>query len=101
MCSPTYTFTNGRFQIEEKKMIKSRLGFSPDKADALCLTFALPELRAGSRVSVPTLENQRDMAAGRALTEWDPLQELEKSDIYGEMVREIEEDEPMPTVEVI
>ena len=32
----------GRLQLEEKDEIKKRLGRSPDKADALALTFAEP-----------------------------------------------------------
>ena len=32
----------GRLQLEEKDEIKKRLGCSPDKADALALTFAEP-----------------------------------------------------------
>jgi hypothetical protein len=43
LLTPTYCFQNGRFQIEPKEQIKKRLGFSPDKADALALTFAIPE----------------------------------------------------------
>ena len=43
LCAPTYTFHNGKIQIEEKEQIKKRLQFSPDKADALCLTFAIPD----------------------------------------------------------
>lgn len=44
LTAPTYTFQNGKFQIEPKDQIKDRLGFSPDLADALALTFALPEM---------------------------------------------------------
>lgn len=44
LTSPTYTFQNGKFRLEEKDQIKKRLGYSPDKADALALTFALPEI---------------------------------------------------------
>lgn len=43
LAAPQYSFTNGRFQLESKEQIKKRLGFSPDLADALCLTFAMPE----------------------------------------------------------
>lgn len=47
LSTPTYTFSaNGKFQIEPKDQIKERLQFSPDLADALCLTFALPEMPA-------------------------------------------------------
>lgn len=45
----TYTFDKkGRFLIEPKEEIKAKLqGESPDKADALALTFALPEQKTG------------------------------------------------------
>lgn len=41
---PTYTLQKGKFLIEPKEMIKKRLGRSPDLADGLGLTFALPEM---------------------------------------------------------
>lgn len=47
LTAPQYTFQNGKFQLESKDLIKERLGYSPDLADALCLTFALDEA-AGS-----------------------------------------------------
>ena len=40
---PTYFFARGKFQIEAKDQVKKRLGRSPDLADALALTFALPD----------------------------------------------------------
>lgn len=43
LTAPQYTFVNGKFQLEPKDQIKERLGFSPDIADALALTFALPD----------------------------------------------------------
>lgn len=39
-----YKHRNGKFILESKDQIKNRLGFSPDKADALALTFAWEEL---------------------------------------------------------
>lgn len=44
LTAPMYTFHGGKFKLEEKDQIKKRLGFSPDRADALALTFALPEM---------------------------------------------------------
>jgi len=44
LTTPTYSYKNGKFIVEPKDRIKDRLGFSPDKADALALTFALPEM---------------------------------------------------------
>jgi phage terminase large subunit len=46
LTAPTYTFVNGVFVLEPKDDIKERLGTSPDLADALCLTFFLPEMPA-------------------------------------------------------
>lgn len=43
LTTPLYTFRNGKFQLEEKDQIKARLGFSPNFADALCLTFSFPD----------------------------------------------------------
>lgn len=48
LSTPTYTFQNGKLRLEEKDMIKKRLQFSPDIADALALTFALPEAPSSS-----------------------------------------------------
>jgi hypothetical protein len=36
----TYSFSNGKFALEPKDLIKKRCGVSPDLADALALTFA-------------------------------------------------------------
>ena len=66
LTAPTYTFSNGKFQVEPKDMIKKRLGFSPDKGDALALTFALPEMPQS--VSLPGIPSD----AGRLLHDWDP-----------------------------
>ena len=44
LTAPTYTLRSGKILIEPKEMVKKRLGFSPDIADGLALTFALPEL---------------------------------------------------------
>lgn len=46
LTTPVYGFKNGLFKLEEKEQIKKRLGFSPDRADALALTFALPDMPA-------------------------------------------------------
>ncbi len=43
LTEPTYTFVNGVFQLEDKDLIKARLGRSPDLADAYMQTYALPD----------------------------------------------------------
>jgi phage terminase large subunit len=44
LSQPTYTYVAGKFQIEMKDQVKQRIGRSPDLADALALTFGIPEL---------------------------------------------------------
>lgn len=65
LTAPTYTYSNGRFQLESKDQIKSRLGFSPDLGDALALTFAIPE--APRHESFPGFESRQSMKA-----DWNP-----------------------------
>jgi hypothetical protein len=67
LTAPTYTFTNGKFQLEPKDQIKKRLGFSPDRADALALTFALPELAAA--VNIPGIQSE----VGKLKYDYDPF----------------------------
>lgn len=55
LTTPTYTFVNGKFALEEKAQIKKRLGFSPDLADALALTFAWPEMPKGLNINMTSL----------------------------------------------
>lgn len=43
LTAPTYSFKSGKFILESKDQLRERLGFSPDHADALALTFALPD----------------------------------------------------------
>ncbi len=66
LVSVTYSFSNGKFVLEEKDQVKKRIGRSPDLADALALTFGLPdmprEMAAGAHGSV-----------GHAITEFDPF----------------------------
>ena len=67
LTQPMYFFaTSGKLMIESKDQIKKRLGFSPDLADALALTFAWPDQpgRAGMAM--------RNPMAGRAVMEYDP-----------------------------
>ncbi len=47
LVEPTYYFNpQGKFVLEDKALIKARIGQSPDLADALALTFGLPEMPA-------------------------------------------------------
>lgn len=67
LSSPTYSFSNtGKFLLEPKLQIKERLGFSPDMADALALTFAEVDQPAGN--SMLALFNKPKIQS-----EWDPF----------------------------
>lgn len=69
LTAPTYTYVNGKFLIEDKKLIKARLGFSPDLGDALANTFAEIEM-PGSTANLPFMAQ-----AGKVMTEYDPFDE--------------------------
>ncbi len=59
----TYTFRGDQLLLEDKGQLKQRLGFSPDDADALALSFALP---VGNRTRYAN-RTDRDLAHMR---EW-------------------------------
>lgn len=42
LCALTYCFQGDKLRVVEKAIIKQQIGRSPDKADALALTFAFP-----------------------------------------------------------
>lgn len=42
LCATTYVFQKDKFRIVEKDIIKDAIGRSPDRSDALALTFAFP-----------------------------------------------------------
>ena len=68
LTAPTYTFVNGKIQLEDKDQIKKRLGYSPDLADALALTFAQKD-----QPGRMTLGGQRIRPRGQVITDWDPM----------------------------
>lgn len=70
LMAPTYTFQGGKFLLEPKEQIKKRLGSSPDLADALALTFALPDMPAQDQI-IPGPDGQR----GKVLHDYDPMGE--------------------------
>ena len=71
LTTPTYSFHNGKFRLEEKDQIKKRLGFSPDNADALALTFAMPEMPRGV---VNGIEFKR---GNNIVSDWNPYREFQ------------------------
>lgn len=69
LTAPTYTFQNGKFKLEDKDLIKARLKSSPDMADALALTFALPELPSAAH-------SIGGKVAGKAKSDFDPFEKM-------------------------
>jgi phage terminase large subunit len=80
LTEPTYSYDAAKeaLILEPKKMIKERLGYSPDLADALAQTFMLPEDidRAGGLADLPrgVQDELEDEFAGH-VSDWDPLEE--------------------------
>lgn len=71
LTTPTYTFVQGKFMLEDKDQIKARLGRSPDLADALALTFAIPDQPRFDGL----LPGRRADGQGKVLVEYDPFAE--------------------------
>lgn len=65
LVAPTYLFLAGKFVLESKDQIKARLGFSPDLADGLAQTFAIPDM--------PGKLIQQTRGRQTTLHEWDPF----------------------------
>lgn len=70
LTEPTYTFQNGKFLLEPKDQIKDRVGYSPDLADALALTFALPDMPSSNSIEGMKIER------GKLLHDYDPLENM-------------------------
>lgn len=68
LCTPTYTLSGGQYILQEKEQVKKLIGRSPDLADALALTFAIPDMPSEGP-GVPGAKGRR----GKAETEWDPF----------------------------
>lgn len=64
---PTYSYSKGKFVMEDKDMIKKRLKRSPNYADALALTFATPDMPG--QFSSQAGRN----GAGKMASDWDPF----------------------------
>jgi len=70
--APTYHFTpDGRLALEKKEDMKKRGLQSPNRADALALTFAAPVAHRGFRGQV-----LQGLSGPRVLHDYDPYQEL-------------------------
>jgi phage terminase large subunit len=76
----TYTFQKGQLLMEPKDQVKKRLGRSPDLADALALTFMLPDMPGDMSRMSGMSDDALHMAAlsgafsgGKMASDWDPL----------------------------
>ena len=69
LTAPTYSFKNGKLILESKEQIKDRLGFSPDRADALALTFAIPDMPAENSFEAQLF------GLGKLAHDFDPLRD--------------------------
>jgi phage terminase large subunit len=71
MTVSTYTFLNGKFIVEDKKLVKDRLLRSPDIDDALATSFGIPDLPGDDENLPPALQQRRGLKA-----EYDPFAEM-------------------------
>jgi len=65
LSAPTYTYTQGKFLLEPKDLIKKRIGSSPDLGDGLCLTFAEPDMPSDLRKKKPKPKRQAYASGGQ------------------------------------
>ena len=69
LISVQYFLKNGKLALEEKDQVKKRLGFSPDIADALALTFAMDDMPAADEFEYIRKMNGEN----RLESEYDPF----------------------------
>ena len=63
----TYTHKNDKLILEPKEIVKEKLGFSPDEADAFVLTFA-----------EPVTPRQRSRFAPQPEPRYDPFRDIDR-----------------------
>ena len=68
----TYAFKGDRLILEPKDQIKAKIGFSPDEADALVMTFAAPVVAA-----------TRQRYGVRKLPDYDPFASISRAMDHG------------------
>lgn len=74
LCATTFVYQGDKFRIVEKDLIKDQIGRSPDKADALALTFAFPVVKKAGN-PLDALRNSHRSTAAR---EHDPYAALDR-----------------------
>jgi hypothetical protein len=75
LSTPTYFFQDGKVRLIEKDQIKETLGRSPDLADALALTFAIPDQPAGFTMEEALSSNRLipGYGGGNIVRDYDPF----------------------------
>lgn len=59
LCAATYSFNGDKFRLCDKDEIKEEIGRSPDRADAVALTFAFPVVPGTSQPGTPGYRDTR------------------------------------------
>jgi phage terminase large subunit len=65
LTTPQYTMKDGKLLLEPKDMVKKRLGRSPDIADALAQTFAIPDCPSKLSQLATSIPTSHQSQAGR------------------------------------
>lgn len=60
LCALTYVYQGDKFRVVEKDIIKAQIGRSPDRADALALTFAYPVAKKNQLSAFRSNSQQRE-----------------------------------------
>lgn len=81
LIAPTYYFQGDKMRLEEKEQIRKRLGYSPDRADALALTYAY-NVAPGDRMVEDSGVPARVLQARRSLLEDAVAGSYDRGDIY-------------------
>lgn len=69
LSTPTYGLKGGKIALEAKALIKARIKRSPDKADALGMTFYMEDVASGVMSEIPQLDLIHDQQS----SDWDPF----------------------------
>jgi len=72
LTEPTYTHKNGRLIIEPKEKVKERIGRSPDRADALAMTFWEIDMPGKTTMENMLERVKRGMGMTKKLPDYNP-----------------------------
>lgn len=75
MVETTYSFLGDKIVIEPKDQIKARLGRSPNRFDALALTFSFPVERADATAEFGHILGE-EVKLGKCATDYDPWERV-------------------------